>query len=173
MVHSLEKVVLQPWAEDDLPLLLRLMGDPQVMAHLGGPETPDQILHRHKRYIHLPEDGIDRMFKIAQHPSSMSVGSIGYWKKTWRDQTVYETGWLVLPEYQGRGIATKAARAIIQHMRSNARYPFLHAFPSVENKGSNAICRKLGFEWIEECQFEYPPGRYMKVNDWRLSLLQV
>jgi RimJ/RimL family protein N-acetyltransferase len=165
-------ILLQPWSEEDLPLLEKLLGDPEMMTHLGGPESQEQILRRHQRYIRLPESGIDHMFKVIWSPSGEGVGNVGYWRKTWRDQAVYETGWLVLPEYQGRGIATKATAAVIEHARREPKYQFLHAFPSVENPASNAICRKLGFTLVEECQVEYPPGRSMTVNDWRLELFQ-
>jgi RimJ/RimL family protein N-acetyltransferase len=163
---------LRPWSEDDLPLLERLLGDPEMMDHLGGPESPEQILRRHIRYTRLPEDGSDHMFKIVCRPDGEGVGNVGYWRKTWREQSVYEIGWLVLPSYQGRGIATQAAAAAIEHARRQPRYRFMHAFPSVDNPASNAICRKLGFTLIEECQFEYPRGRSMTVNDWRLDLFQ-
>ena len=165
-------VLIQPWAESDLELLQKLLGDPEMMAHLGGPESPEQILRRHLRYLHKPEDGTDHMFKIVWVPDGEGVGNVGYWRKTWREQAVYEIGWLVLPAYQGHGIATKAAAAVIQHARHDSRYQFMHAFPSVENPASNAICRKLGFTLVEECQVEYPPGRAMTVNDWSLDLFK-
>lgn len=164
-------LVLQPWSEGDLPLLQRLLGDPEMTAHLGGPESKEQILRRHKRYLRLPAEGTDHMFKVIWGPDSEGVGSVGYWRKTWRESPVYEMGWLILPEYQGRGIATKAAAAVIEHARRKPRYRYMHAFPSVSNLPSNAICRKLGFTLMEECQFEYPPGHSMTVNDWRLNLL--
>lgn len=163
-------VILEPWSEDDLPLLQKLLGDPEMTVHLGGPESDEQILRRHQRYLHLPEDGTDHMFKIVW--GAEAVGSVGYWRKTWREQSVYEMGWLVLPAYQGQGIATKAAAAVIEHARQSLKYPYMHAFPSVDNAASNAICRKLGFALLEECQFEYPPGHSMTVNDWRLDLTQ-
>ena len=163
-------VALEPWSEEDLPLLQKLLGDPEMMTHLGGPESPEQILRRHQRYVYLPEDGIDHMFKVALKPSGEAVGNVGYWKKNWRDQLVYEMGWLILPAYQGQGIATKAAQAAVDHARQEPRYRFLHAFPSIDNPASNAICRKLGFTLVEECQFEYPPGHTMIVNDRRLAL---
>lgn len=34
------QVVLRPWAAGDLELLERLMGDPRMTEHFGGPETP-------------------------------------------------------------------------------------------------------------------------------------
>lgn len=164
-------VLIQPWAQADLQLLKQLLGDPDIMEHLGGPESPEQILRRHIRYTRLPEDGTDHMFKIVWGPNGEGVGNVGYWRKTWREQSVYEIGWLVLPSYHGHGIATKAASTAIEHVRRKPTFQFMHAFPSVENAASNAICRKLSFTLIEECQFEYPPGRSMTVNDWRLDLL--
>lgn len=165
-------VLLQPWSENDLTLLENLLGDPDMMTHLGGSESPEQILRRHQRYLHLPEDGTDHMFRIVWAPTGEGVGNVGYWRKTWREQSVYEIGWLVLPAYQGHGIATKAAAAAIEHARREPKYQFMHAFPSVENPASNAICRKLGFTLVEECQVEYPPGHSMTVNDWRLDLFK-
>lgn len=163
-------VLIQPWSEDDLDLLQRLLGDPAMMEHLGGPESQEQILRRHQRYTHLPQEGTDHMFKVVWAPTGEGVGNVGYWRKTWREQSVYEMGWLILPEFQGRGIATQAAAAVIAHASQKPRYRLMHAFPSVENAASNAICRKLGFTLLEECQLEYPPGRSMTVNDWRLDL---
>jgi RimJ/RimL family protein N-acetyltransferase len=141
-----------------------------MMAHLGGPESEEQIRQRHQRYLRLPE--ADHMFKIVWTPKSEAVGSIGYWEKTWRDLVVYEMGWSVLPAYQGRGLAAKAGEAAIARARLENRHQFIHAFPSVSNASSNAICRKLGFSLIEECEFEYPPGHFMVCNDWRFDLFR-
>jgi RimJ/RimL family protein N-acetyltransferase len=165
-----DEVVLQPWSENDLRLLEKLLGDPEMMMHLGGPESHEQILRRNRRYAQLSENGTDHMFKIVWGPRSEAVGSVGYWEKTWRGRLVYEMGWSVLPAFQGLGIATKAAEAVIARARLEPRHQFMHAFPSVTNPPSNAICRKLGFSLIEECEFEYPPGNILKVNDWRLDL---
>ncbi len=170
MINSVTDVLLQSWSEEDLLLIMSLMTDPNVMAHLGGPETPEQIERRNKRYAHLSEDGDDQMFKIVSASTLEPVGKIGYWKKNWRDQLVYEMGWMVLPGYQGLGFATKAGNALLDLIRQERRFPFVHAFPSVSNPASNAICRKLGFLLIEERMFEYPPGHQMLVNDWRLRL---
>ncbi len=173
MAKASADVLIQPWSEADLELLQKLLGDPEMMEHLGGPESQEQILRRHQRYLHLPEDGTDHMFRIVWGPDKEGVGNVGYWRKTWRDQAVYEIGWLVLPAYQRHGIATKAAAAAIEHARQAPKFQFVHAFPSVENPASNAICRKLGFTLVEECQVEYPPGKSMTVNVWRLELFKL
>jgi RimJ/RimL family protein N-acetyltransferase len=54
--------------------------------------------------------------------------------------------------------------------RSERKHRFLHAYPSVDNAPSNAICPKLGFTLLGSYEFEYPPGRFMQCNDWRFDL---
>ena len=56
--------------------------------------------------------------------------------------------------------------------RSEGTRQFIHAFPSIENPASNAICRKAGFTFLEEVTFEYPPGSFMRCNDWQLDLFK-
>jgi RimJ/RimL family protein N-acetyltransferase len=161
-------VTLEPWGSGDLPLLERLMGDPHMTEHLGGPESPDKLRERQGRYEEGTED--NRMFKIVEVASGAGVGSVGFWTKEWRDEQVYEIGWMVVPEFQGRGIAAAATAQAIEHAKSEERHPFLHAFPNLDNAPSNAICRKLGFELLEACEFEFPKGHFMTCNDWRLDL---
>jgi len=172
VMDPIVKVALQPWSDDDLGMLEKLMSDPNMMAHLGGPEGEEQILKRHQRYLRLSESGHDHMFKIIWRPASEAAGSVGYWERIWQGRLIFEIGWSVLPAYQGRGIATRAAGAAIAHARLMYRHRFIHAFPSISNAPSNAICRKLGFSFIEACQFEHPPGNIIKVNDWRLDLFE-
>ena len=164
---SVADVTLQPWSDADLPLLEALLGDAAMMQHLGGPESLEQIHERHRRYLNLPET--DHMFTIVVNHYER-VGNVGYWEKSWHERQVYEMGWLVLAAYQGQGIATQAGQLVIRKARSDHRHQFMHAFPSVSNAASNAICRKLGFSLMEEAQVEYPPGNKLIVNDWRFDL---
>lgn len=161
-----DNLTLRPWSDEDLPLLETLMMNPVVMEYLGGPDSAEKIRERHQRYLHLPET--DHMFVILLDDAA--VGSVGYWETTVGDHSVYEMGWFVLPAYQGQGIATRAGELVIKQARSYHRYQFMHAFPAVDNPASNAICRKLGFSLVEQCEVEYPKGHSMQANNWRLDL---
>jgi RimJ/RimL family protein N-acetyltransferase len=110
------------------------------------------------------------MFKIIDTATGAAVGSVGFWTKEWRDEQIYEIGWMVVPESQGRGIAAAATKLAIELARQDGKHRFLHAFPNLDNAPSNAICRKLGFELLEACEFEFPKGHFMTCNDWRLDL---
>src|SRR5215813_13928221 len=125
---SRESIHLRQWSEGDLPLLHQLLGDSAMTEHLGGPETAEQIVLRHGRYLALTDPTEGQMFVILA--DGEPVGSIGYWEKEEQAQTVYETGWSVVPAYQGRGIATRAIAAMLGLLRPHAKYRYLYAYPS-------------------------------------------
>lgn len=171
-------VRLEPWSESALGLLWQV-NTPQMRRHVGGPEPEEKLLARHRRYLAMPETGSGCMFVIMLHGEMLHgemVGSIAYHQRDWQGEQIYETGWNVLPPYQGRGIAAAAGNALIAIVREAARRPgaprHLHAFPSVENAPSNALCDRLGFTLLGACDFEYPAGSgiLMRSNDWRFDL---
>ncbi|MGG4152303.1 GNAT family N-acetyltransferase [Peribacillus muralis] len=157
---------IKAWEEKDLDLLIQL-NEPKMMEYLGGPESAEQIERRHKRYLEIGSKG--SMFSINL-PGAEAIGSVGYWQTAWNDESVYEVGWSVLSSFQGKGLASQAVKAVIAKIKDERKYHCIHAFPSVHNAASNAICRKLGFHLITECEFEYPPGSFMTCNDWCLNL---
>lgn len=111
------------------------------------------------------------MFTVWLAGTDERVGGIGYWPREWQGEPVWETGWSVLPAYQGRGLAVVAARAVIEAARADGRRRWLHAYPAVDHPASNAICRTAGFTLISPCEFEYPKGHVQQSNDWRLDLM--
>jgi RimJ/RimL family protein N-acetyltransferase len=165
-------VRIEAWDEGDLPLLQRCLGDPAMMEHLGGPMSPEKIVERQRRYERLAATGKGRMFKIVETATGEAAGSVGYWERESSEGLVYETGWLVLPAFQGRGVAASATAHVIERARAERKHRFLYAYPSVDNAPSNAICRKLGFALIRVSEYEYPTdsGNILRCNDWRLDL---
>jgi RimJ/RimL family protein N-acetyltransferase len=158
---------LEPWSGGDLALLQQCLGDPAMMGHLGGPESPEKIAERQTRY----EQPDSLQFKIVDEATGEGVGWVGYWERDWRGEGVYEIGWSVIPAFQGRGIASSATLQAIAIARSQRTRRFLHAYPAVGNAASNAVCRKAGFTLLGQSEFEYPPGNRMQCNDWRLELV--
>lgn len=168
MNDSAPAIRLRAWTQADLGLLQQA-NTPEMTEHLGGPETADQLLDRHHRYLKLKDPGAGQMLAVIL-PDGQPAGIIGYWERPWLHEQVYETGWHVLPGLHGRGIATAAARAVAALARTHRRHPHLHAFPATGHPASNAVCRKAGFALLGETDIEYPPGSYMRCNNWRLEL---
>jgi RimJ/RimL family protein N-acetyltransferase len=159
-------IQLRPWTEDDMSLLAAL-NSLEMTEHLGGPESQEQLDKRLLRYVAAQSHEVG-MFVVMV--DGVPAGSVGFWEREWRGGRVYETGWSVLPEFQGHGVASRATSLAIGIARATGRNDAIHAFPAVDNGPSNAICRKLRFELLGECEFEYPKGHWALSNDWQLSL---
>lgn len=157
---------LVPYGEGDL-WLLRRHNSPEMTGYLGGPESEEQLLARHDRYLGPAAGG---MFRVVTAEGDETLGMIGFWEQRWRGGTVWETGWGVLPECQGRGVAVRAARAVAGAAREAGAHRYLHAFPKVEHAASNGVCRRAGFTLLGEVGFEYPKGHPITANDWRMDL---
>ena len=159
------EIRLRPWSVNDLGLLRRL-NTPAMLEHLGGPERGDALLARLSRYIDAP----DGVFVVERPDTGDAVGFVGWWEREWTGRPVYETGWSVVPEAQGLGIARAAAIEVVRRLRARNEHRELHAFPSVGNAASNAVCRAAGFDLAGECVVEYPVGSWMRCNDWVVDL---
>ena len=148
-------VTLRPWddAPENLELLFR-MNTAAMTAHLGGPESADEIHARHRRYLAHPADGTSRMYRIDVDDEA--AGNIGYWPTDEGGIPAFETGWGVVPEFQGRGVARDALRQLIALARADGRRALLVAYPGEDNAPSNALCRGAGFR----------PGR-LHTEPWR------
>jgi len=115
---------IESWGAGDLPLLEKL-NDPEMTKHVGGPESPEKLVERRSKY----DKPDSRQYRIVEEASGESVGWVGYWETTRREQLVWETGWAVLPTYQGRGIASSATRQLLDRARAERHHRYVHAFP--------------------------------------------
>jgi RimJ/RimL family protein N-acetyltransferase len=164
-------ITLRPWQAGDVGILHR-SNTPAMTKHVGGPETDEAVEARQLRYMRMWETGEARMFAIIESRKGADeegVGGVGWWLATWHDQPVYEAGWGVVPEAQGRGVARAAVSLLIADARSHADRRLLTAFPSVANGASNRLCSGAGFHnhGIESFPFR---GTTLTVNAWALEL---
>lgn len=163
-------ISIRPYSSGDMWVLERTIGASREMVHLNGPESLEQIQKRHKRYLAMSADQhAGCMYTIMVGPSA--AGNVGYWETDWEGEEAWETGWFVLPEFQGRGVATQAMKQMIQIVGKRSNHRSLVAFPATDNGPSNAIARKLGFEHVKEIDIEYPQhsGKFLHNNVWRLN----
>jgi RimJ/RimL family protein N-acetyltransferase len=156
-------VELEAYTDRDFWLTEALETDPEVMRELGGPIERDKLPGIHRRRL-----GDPWWFKIATEAGGPAVGTIGVWETQHGDETLHETGWMVLPAYQGRGIASAALTLLIERVRAERRFHSIHAFPPVTNAPSNALCRKFRFVLLGHADFVYS-GRTLHCNHWALD----
>ena len=154
---------------DDLWLYERIHCDPVMWEHLGGPRPREGLAEKLGRDAAATKADELWVFKIILDDGARTAaGTVSIWEHPWDGHSINEIGWMVLPEFQGRGVGSEAVRAVLQKARSESRWDVVHAFPAITNAPSNAICRKLGFSKLEERVIER--DRILRCNHWRLDL---
>ncbi|MDT4968441.1 MAG: hypothetical protein QOJ64_3178 [Acidobacteriota bacterium] len=163
-------ITLETITLEDIPLYESSYCDPRMMEHLGGAWPKERIPQKLRQDIELIESGKSWTFKIIPDENDNTVaGSVCLWDHSRNGETITEVGWMVLSPFQRRGLASEAVRAILDKARAEARCKIVHAFPGTLNVPSNAICKKMGFTLIGECDLEYA-GTLLRCNHWRLGL---
>ncbi|MFJ4225224.1 GNAT family N-acetyltransferase [Microbacterium sp. NPDC089695] len=164
----METLTLRPWSDDDLPML-RAANSAAMTAHLNGPESAQQVDERHARYLGLVDPAEARML-VIDDAEGQALGAIGYWAVEWRGEPAFETGWFVLPQAQGRGVASAALALLIDIAREHrGARRHLVAFPGVDNAASNGVCRRNGFQLVGSFEEQFR-GADLAVNEWALDL---
>jgi RimJ/RimL family protein N-acetyltransferase len=159
---------LLAYTDADLALTEAIECDPVMMAELGGPWPREKIPEIHRKRLAYIARGA-WWFKIVPEPGGVPVGTIGLWESEHRGEKIHETGWMVLPAFQGRGLAGRAARLLLGRAKADGGFRAIHAFPGLSNAASNAICRKSGFVRLGECAIDYG-GRPLRCSHWRIDL---
>ena len=72
---------------------------------------------------------------------------------------------MVLPEHQGRGLASAGVSEALRRAGEADRWRTLHAFPAMTNTPSNALCRKHGFALRGAIKYPYR-DQILRVNHW-------
>jgi RimJ/RimL family protein N-acetyltransferase len=164
-------VELRNIEHDDLSLYQAIHLDPAMMEHLGGPVPARGLAEKLRRDVASTESGQSWVFKIIpDEDAGTPAGTVCIWEHAWEGGSINEIGWMVLPPFQGRGLGGQAVRTVLRKARDESRWDVVHAFPPITNAASNAMCRKMRFSMVGECDFEFR-DRMLRCNHWQLDLV--
>jgi len=151
----------------DVAAYVRMRCDPVMMAELGGPLPQDGIEDKVRRDAAEAAAGTSLIKMIIPDPAEPAVvaGSVALWSHDDAGTELSEIGWMVLPEFQGRGVGKRAVRAVLELARDEDRWGVVHAFPAVTNAPSNALCQSVGFRLAGEVETLFA-GRTFRTNHW-------
>ena len=162
------------WLRDvrptDLGAYVRMRCDPVMMAELGGPRPRAEIEAKVQRDVASAASGADWILMILPDPADpdLVAGTVVLWSNEEHGEPFSEIGWMVLPEYQGRGVGRAAVRLLLERARDDGRWGAVHAFPAISNAPSNGICRALGFTLVGPEPVVFA-GNLLETNHWRID----
>jgi RimJ/RimL family protein N-acetyltransferase len=139
VLHT-DRLTLRPLADDDLPDLVALNGDPEVMRYITGrPLTPAEV-----------EADLPRLTRtdggVGLWHGSETDGFAGVWFLTADpdDPTAAEIGWRLPRAAWGRGLAVEGARALLAHAFDTLGAERVWAETMAVNSRSRAVMERLG-----------------------------
>jgi RimJ/RimL family protein N-acetyltransferase len=137
------KLLLEPLTPADYPWVIGLYADAEVMRYIGdGPRTEEES--RQKLDWLLEQAG--RLgfgyWVVRDRESREPVGGAMLMVRS--PGAKVEIGFALARAAWGRGIATEAACAVIDHAFRTLEVPELEAFTHPDNTASGAVLRKAG-----------------------------
>ena len=144
MLLDLGDIHIRNWRRDDLDALLRHANNPKIAANLR-----DQFPHPYTR-----RDGIDYLNYVRSMDVPMSfaieyggeaIGGIGFKLGTDIARLSVEMGYWLAEPFWGRGIATRAVRAVCQWVFATTPVVRLYAHVFDWNPASARVLEKAGY----------------------------
>lgn len=150
------RLALRRFTLDDLELLVRLHGDPRVMRYAGGPMSREQSLEVLRGRI---------LEYYAQHPG------LGIWATLERStgdcvglhllnhirgEPLIQVGYLLYPEYWGRGYATEMTLRVLRYGFEALGLPQIVGITDPANLESQRVLLKAGLVRRGERSFAHP-----------------
>lgn len=152
---------------DDADAYVRMWCDPTMTAELGGPMPRDGIEDEVACDVAEVASGTTWICMIlsGDDESAAVAGSVTVWSQDHHGVPISRIGWMVLPEFQGRGLGKGAVRHVLERARDEDRWGIVHAFPAVTNAASNGVCRSLGFTLVGVEDLDFADSHF-RTNHW-------
>jgi RimJ/RimL family protein N-acetyltransferase len=151
----------------DVQAYVRMRCDPVMMADLGGPLPRAGMADKVARDVRAAaaDDSWVKMIVPDGRAPGAVAGTVTMWSHGEDGEPMSEIGWMVLPEFQGRGLGKLAVRMLLAQAHDDGRWGLVHAFPATSNAPSNGICRSVGFRFADERDVTFA-GRVIRSNHW-------
>jgi ribosomal-protein-alanine N-acetyltransferase len=142
-----ERLYSRPWTPEDREAFLDLTRDPEVMryVHHGEPYTEEEADAFFARQAANLAKSQACMGALIEKSSGRLVGVAG--AQLLGTTGSYEIGWWLARDVWGRGYATEAGRAAMDHVLDTLAQPRALAIIDPGNDASVAVATRLGLEY--------------------------
>ncbi len=153
-----ERLILRPFAPNDLDAFAAINADPAVMAHFLSPMTREKTAE----FLDRISASVDRtgygFAAIERRSDGALIGMAGLSlfqaPLPWTPAT--EIGWRLTPAAWGQGYATEAGRAWLAYGFSVLGLDRIVAFTTTTNAASAKVMQRLGMARTPDLDFDHP-----------------
>jgi ribosomal-protein-alanine N-acetyltransferase len=130
----------------DVDAVLELRGNPQTMKYIPRPLAKNQedALEHIAMINEKIESNIGINWAITMKGNPKLIGIIGHYKISIENQRA-EIGYMLLPEFHGKGIITEAIKVVVKYGFEEMQLHSIEAIIDPRNYGSEKALQKSGF----------------------------
>jgi ribosomal-protein-alanine N-acetyltransferase len=148
MILETERLSMRKWSLADAEAALDLWGDPLVMKYVGKPvRDVDEAQNWLEWAMTYEEKHRFCRWPVVERASGQVIGSCGLMYQN--DQRFIDLGYYFTPSRWGRGYATEISAACIRYAFDNLDVCELIATVDINNRPSQRVLDKCGFEFRE------------------------
>jgi RimJ/RimL family protein N-acetyltransferase len=138
-----ERLTLRPLAEGDLDDLVAMNGDPEVMAFIGPPMTPEQVAAELPDWVQDHGD-----FGLWAGLADGAFAGVWFLSHDPDDERAGEIGWRLPRAAWGHGYAVEGARALLAHAADTLGLERVWAETMAVNTRSRRVMERLGLTHV-------------------------
>ena len=143
------RLCLRMMRSSDLDDLLRIFGDPKVMASFGGAtfnrDQMERWMQRNLEHQNLHGYGL---FAVILKSKGLLIGDCGLEHMEVAGDSAIELGYDFRSDYWNQGFATEAAAAVRDHAFTVLALPSLISLVRVGNEASKRVSEKIGMRLV-------------------------
>jgi RimJ/RimL family protein N-acetyltransferase len=152
------RLCLRLWRDEDLPTFAALNADPCVMEHFPGTLSraeSDAMVARNRDHFTAHEFGL---WAVEVPGRATFIGFVGLAVPRFEAHFTpcVEIGWRLAAEHWGKGYATEAASAALDHAFGPLGLAEVVSFTAPANRRSRHVMERLGMPRSPADDFEHP-----------------
>ena len=158
-----ERLILRRVLPSDVKEMFELRSNPETMKYI-----PRPLLTNHEEalaHIKMMEDKIETNeginWAITIKGDDKMLGVIGHYRIK-PEHYRAEVGYMILPEYHGKGITTEAVQCVVDYGFNTMQLHSIEGVIDPENEASQRVLQKCGF--VKEAHFkenEFYDGKFI------------
>ena len=152
------RLTLRPWRDSDLAPFAAMNADPHVMRYFPKLLTREECDVAVQRFQNQVSQNGYSIFAVEETATGTFIGSVGLTHPIfeYRFTPCVEIGWRIRREFQCRGYATEAARALLRFGFETLNLDEIVSFTVPANQSSWTLMERLGMTRNPAEDFAHP-----------------
>lgn len=158
LITNTNRLILRTFQPEDFAPFAKMNADPEVMQHFPSTLNADETAALIKKIqTHQSEHGFS-LYACELKETGAFIGFVGLLKPSFDAHFTpcVEIGWRLAKEHWGRGLATEAAKTVLQYGFQEKQLKEIVSFTAKQNIASIRVMEKIGLQYNPEDDFKHP-----------------